>query len=163
MKVKTDENKIVMSDLPLERWLFGLVFSIAGLNVVLPSLFEGNWFGALFGSVFVVAGYVGGLSAPYQRILIDRWQKNITIRKIGLLVFQKTEYRSDEIEKIYSEAHTDSDNDKSYTICCTLKSGQSMVLGTPFGSKAECETIIKTAETFLKQMSFPERYQPEYL
>jgi len=166
MKVKTDDNKIVLKNLPLVQWLAGLVFSIAGLQVVLQSLLTGagaSIFGVLFGLVFVFAGYQAGLSALYQRITIDRWLKRVTVKKIGLWSLEKTEYSAADIEKFYTETETDSENSKSYTICLSLKAGQSVVLGTAFQSKAECESVIKTAQSFLEQVSFPNQYQPKYL
>lgn len=166
MNVKTNDNKIVLKDLPIVQWLFGLVFSMAGLQVVLQSLISAGGpsiFGVLFGSVFVFAGYQAGLSALYQRITVDRWLKKVTIRKIGFWCLEKTEYSAADIEKFYCETETDSENSKSYTICLSLKSGRSLVLGTTFKSKAECQTVIKTAQDYLEQISFPNQYQPKYL
>lgn len=163
MKIKTDEHKIVLTDLPLTAWLFGLVFAIVGLQLLIPSLLSGNILGILIGVLFAFGGSQTGLLKPYERITIDRWLKTITVRKIGLLNFGKTEYAAGDIEKIYSETETDSEDAKSYTICLSLTGGQSLVIGGPFQSKAECETVIKTAETFFRQQTFPDRYQPKYL
>jgi len=163
MKVKSDDNKIVLTDLPIVQWLFGLVFSGAGLQILLPSLFSASGFsifGALFGAVFVFAGYQAGLSAVYQKITIDRWLKKVVVKKIGLRHFGKTEYPADDIENFYSETETDSENSNSHTICISLKGGQSLVLGTAFRSKAECEAVIKTARTFLEQIDFSGKFQP---
>lgn len=166
MKVKIDDNRIILTDSPYLRWLFGLLFALAGLQVLIPSLLMLSWSGvftALFGLVFVLAGYQAGLSALYQKITIDRWLKKITVRKIGLTHFSKAEYSTDEIEKFHSLTETDSENSTSHGIWLSFKNGQSLILGTTFSSKAECETIINAAQEFFKQIEFPDGYQPKYL
>lgn len=166
MKVKTDDNKIILTDLPIVEWLSGLVFLLGGLSVVIPGLLSLSWsgaFAALFGSIFVFTGYQIGVCTLYRKITIDRQLKTITVKKIGLRHSSEDEYTASEIKKIYSETDSDSEDTKYYAICLALNDGETVVLGTTFRSKAECEAVISTTREYFKQVKFSEFYQPKYL
>jgi hypothetical protein len=165
MKIKTDDDKIVITNIPIMQWMIGLLCTAIGLQVMLSGLLAVAGFNLniLMGLILIYMGYKSGLSATYQKILIDRMLKSVTVKRIGLRLKINETYSADEIEKIYSESQTDSEDITTYTICMTLKNGQSLVLSSPFPSKAECETIIKTAQAFLQQTVFPDKYHPNYI
>lgn len=166
MKIKTDEDKIVITEIPVAQWLIGSVFALIGLKLIFAGLLAAAGFNLtylLMGLFISYTCYKHMLSGAYQKVSINRLLKTLTIKKIGLRRKIDETYSADEIEKIYSEAQTDSEDITTYTICLTLKNGQAMVLSSPFSSKAECETVIKTAQNFLEQTVFADKYHPNYL
>ncbi|MEP6902979.1 MAG: hypothetical protein ABJA66_14600 [Actinomycetota bacterium] len=166
MNIKTDEDKIVIRDIPIIQWLIGLFFTVVGIKVLLSGLLAAAGFNftyILIGLFAAYMGYTRGLSGVYLKVSIDRLLRSVTVKRIGLRQKIDEMYSADEIEKIYSESETSSEDITTYTICMTLKNGQSMVLGGQLSSKAECETIIKTAQAFLEQTVFPDKYHPNYL
>jgi hypothetical protein len=137
-----------------------------GLTMLFSSLFPDpniNLFGLLFALTFSLIGYKIFFSAKYQKILIDRWLKTVTVLKYGLFNWEKCIYPASDINKFYCGTEADSDDNQYYTICMTLKAGQSLILGGTFDSKAECETIIKTTKTYLKERKAPQQGQLKYL
>jgi hypothetical protein len=166
MKIKTDEDKIEITEIPVGNWVIGLVFTAIGLKL----LFAGLLAAAGFNLTYILMGlfisytcFKYQLSSNYQKVSINRLLKTLTIKRIGLRRKIDETYSADEIEKLYSEEQKDSEDNTTYTICMTLKNGQSMVLSSPFSSKAECETVIKTAQNFLQQTVFADKYHPNYL
>jgi hypothetical protein len=165
MQVKTDDDRIVLTSVPFIQWLVGLIFFGIGLQLLIGLLLIGQ----SFNPVALVGGAIFGLvglkliSAPYQKITIHRLLKTLTVKKIGLLNFGQVEYEADEIKKFYIESEIDSDKDEFHTIWLTLKSGQSLKLGTHFRSRSECETALDTIKRIYKPVRFPDQYEPKYL
>jgi len=164
IKAKVEPDKITLTDFPFVSWAMGLGFGLTGCAIIVSCLIEPPGFSTLllilFGSVFAYSGYQLLSSAVYQKIVIDRFLKTVSVKKIGIHHFSTTEYTASDIENFYSEEDHTHKHSILNTICMKLKDGTSMILGTGFNHKAECQTIINTAHEFLEQKDFSD-HQPQ--
>lgn len=105
------EREILVRDVPVGLWVFGLIFFGAG--ILIPSLIGAPIY---VGAIFALIGLVILLLVPAVYVEIDQGRRVLVIRKIGVLQRSEQEIPVHKIASVYVDQRVSNDDDgTSYT------------------------------------------------
>jgi hypothetical protein len=164
MKTKQTVNELIIQETPGCLWFFGLFFVIIGGMLVYGTLGGfSNWnevpawqlILAFFVAVSVISGGIWVISgAPITKIVINRIEDYVLIKKYGFFGKRETVYKFSEIKQFCLIEEKDSENDTIWSVGMELNDGEllktsSMPLHT---EEIQRKYIFEINEFMRKQM-----------
>jgi len=138
--------------------LFGTLFLLGGLAIILIFSTFLSWFGYLLGGIFVLVGggLVFGSLLNAEFIVSCTFDKALGLVRLKRQTLRRTkviEWKLREINQVEVKEYTDSDGDKIYSVRLNLSSGGHIPL--PLHPSTNKEDIQKMAECFSQFLHLP--------
>ncbi|MEZ5343978.1 MAG: hypothetical protein R2681_00350 [Pyrinomonadaceae bacterium] len=167
MKVEETVNTIKISETPGCLWGIGIFFIVIA-GMLLWGTLGGfsNWdeletWELVVAFLIAVSGIAAGVWAisggPVARVVIDRVENTVSVKRFGFFGKQNYFYRFDEIRHFYLMEDTDSDGEQTWLIGMRLNSGETI----PVNSLAINDEEIQRGRIF-QINSFMRKEMPSY-
>ena len=164
MKIKQFGNELIIQETPSGLWVFGSIAAVIGACFIYLGLGGGThenqpapWVlfpTLIIGIIAVVSGYLLIFNAPATKIIIDRYSKTVTFRRIGLFGKKQTVYDFNAIKKFCVIEDIDDERCPIWSLGMELTEGETIKISAlpNNNEKVKLNFVLQSNQFMYKQM-----------